>query len=90
MLKQSEESLRKAGVETRNADGTLKEQQALLESALSAWKEYKAGTDANTAAQYLFGRGASEMAPLLKMTGETAQRAKKDMAELNPKNPDLL
>lgn len=81
-LRTNEAGLRAIGVATRDGNGNFLDQRTVLQNALSTMMSYKEGTDRNAAAQMMFGRSASEVYPLLRMTGETAAQAAKDVEEL--------
>jgi hypothetical protein len=74
-LKNNESGINQMGVATRNASGALLSQQEIMKNAATILGEYKAGTDRNEAALYLFGKGAEEASKLLKMNNDTHERA---------------
>ncbi len=75
-LKTNEAGLQAMGVQTRNANGDLKNGQEVMTSAVEALKGYKEGTDRNIAAQTMFGRGGAEVMALMKLTSKTMDEAK--------------
>ncbi len=81
-IKNNEDGVKAMGVQTRNADGSLRNMQDIMVSAIDTLKGYKEGTDRNLAAQTLFGRGAANLGPILKLTSEAMEEAKKKQEEL--------
>ena len=81
-IKNNEDGVKAMGVQTRNADGSLRNMQDIMMSAIDTLKGYKEGTDRNLAAQTLFGRGAANLGPILKLTSEAMEEAKKKQEEL--------
>ena len=74
-VRSNEDALKKMGLETRAAGGGYKDTQTLMQDALKVMMSYKEGTDRNLAAQTLFGRGASEVSGLLRLTAEGMENA---------------
>ena len=74
-LKNNESGINQMGVATRDSSGALLSQQDIMKNAASVLSGYKAGTDRNEAALYLFGKGAEEASKLLKMNNESHERA---------------
>lgn len=81
-IRNNEDGVRAMGVQTRNADGSLRNMQDIMTSAIDTLKGYKEGTDRNLAAQTLFGRGAANLGPLLKLGSAAMEEAKKKQEEL--------
>lgn len=77
-IKSNEEQVNALGVATRDQNGNLLSQQQLMLNAIGSLKEYKEGTDRNIASQFLFGRGAGELANLLRLTKEELQEGTED------------
>ena len=74
-LRTNEQALKNMGVVTRDANGNLKNQEQVMDSALAAMMQYKEGTDRNLAAQAMFGRGADEVTQLLKLNNDVKAEA---------------
>jgi|GEM_PF-4729746 len=81
-VRQNEDTIKKTGMATRDANGQFLNGQQLMVNAISTLKQYKEGTDRNIASQVIFGRGAGDTASLLKLNSESMQRATKDLTEL--------
>lgn len=81
-VRTNEADLKKMGVETRNADGSLKEMDEMMMSAIKVLGQYKEGTDRTIAAQKLFGRGAQEAAQLVKVNANVIEEARKKAEDL--------
>jgi hypothetical protein len=82
-VRTNSETFQKAGVATKDANGNLLSQTEIVNNAIAALGKYKEGTDRNIAAQTMFGRNVGNTTALLRLTGEAAQRAAKDTAELH-------
>lgn len=74
-IRTNEDAVKKMGLETRNADGSLRNMKDLMLDAIKTVNEYKQGTDRAMAAQVLFGRGASDLAGMLNLTKERLEEA---------------
>lgn len=75
-VRTNEAGLRKFGMTTRDANGELLDQKALLQSAVQWTLQYKEGTDRTIASQTAFGRGAGDtVLKLAKMTDATREAA---------------
>ena len=74
-LKINEKGLNQVGVATRDANGALLPQADLLQNAVDAMMEYKAGTDRNSFAMLAFGKSAEDAYALLKLNNQTQQEA---------------
>ena len=81
-IKNNEDGVKAMGVQTRNADGSLRNMQDIMVSAIDTLKNYKEGTDRNLAAQTLFGRGAANLGPILRLTSAAMEEAKAKQEEL--------
>ena len=81
-IKNNEDGVKAMGVQTRNADGSLRNMQDIMVSAIDTLKGYKEGTDRNLAAQTLFGRGAANLGPILRLTSAAMEEAKAKQEEL--------
>jgi len=77
-IKSNEDQVNALGVVTRDQNGNLLSQQQLMLNAISTLNQYKEGTDRNVAAMFLFGRGAGEMANLLRLTKEELKEGADD------------
>lgn len=76
-LQTNEKGMRKFGLETRDADGHLKDQQTLVMEALEVLRSYKEGTDRNIAAQVLFGKGVNASSEMLALNAEKLAETKR-------------
>lgn len=81
-LRNNESSLRAMGLQTRDSNGRLLEQQQLMDNAAKYLLKFKDGTDRNIEAFRLFGREASGVMFLLKMLGVSGDQAKETMKAL--------
>jgi hypothetical protein len=75
-LRTNEQRFRDLGVATRDANGELVKGPALLQNAIAAMQQFKAGTDQDLVSLDLFGRGAREMYGFLDLTAPVVERAK--------------
>lgn len=80
-MKMNEKGINAMGVETRDAQGHFRNLQEIMMSGIEALRGYKEGTDRTMAGQALFGRGAGDVAALLKLSNaelaEGAETAKR-------------
>ncbi len=87
-VRTNEGALNDMGLKTRDAGGNLRDSQSLMLDALAVVNSYKEGTDRNAAAQAIFGKGAEEIVPLLKLNkdvmAEAAVKAKELGLEVGP------
>ena len=74
-LRSNEAGLKQMGVVTRDANGDFQKQPEIMKSAFDALMQYKEGTDRNLASQAMFGRGADEIAKLMKVNGSITEEA---------------
>ena len=81
-IKNNEDGVKAMGLETRNSDGSLRNMKDIMMDAIGVLNGYKAGTDRNLAAQVLFGRGAQNLGPILKLNNDLLEEAKKRQEEL--------
>ena len=81
-VRTNEAGLNAMGIATRGSNGEFLNGKALMDSALDGLKSYKEGTDRNLAAQVAFGRGAGDVAKLLKLNGDIQEEAKQKAAAL--------
>lgn len=72
----------KLGVESRNTDGSLRSMDDLLPEIISGLQGMEDITERNALATEFFGRGASELAPVLGLTAEQTDRAREAAHEL--------
>ncbi len=75
-LKSNEQGLNDLGIVTRDANGQLVDGETLMQNALSAMQQYKVGTDQSLFAITAFGRGAAQIAPLLRLNNEVMAEAR--------------
>jgi hypothetical protein len=81
-LRTNESGLRDMGLQTRDANGHLRDSQALFTEALQLVGSYKAGLDQTTAAQELFGKGVDDVMKLQRLNNAVIDDAKKKNEEL--------
>jgi len=81
-IRTHESSLNDMGIRTRDAGGNLRDMNDIFLDAIAVVNSYTEGTDRNLAAQTAFGRGASANSPILRMTKEGIDEAKKSAQEL--------
>ena len=81
-IRVNEDAVKKMGLATRDADGNYRDTKTLMMDAIAVLNQYKEGTDRNLAAQVLFGRGAANLGPILKLNNEKLEEAKKKQEEL--------
>jgi hypothetical protein len=66
-LKSNEEGLQSMGLQTRDANGHLRDSNTLFTEALGVVGSYKPGLDQTTAAMTLFGKGVDDVMKLQKL-----------------------
>jgi len=81
-VRQNEETIRKTGMATRDANGEFLNGDRLMMNAIATLKNYKEGTDRNIASQVIFGRGAGDIAGFMKLNAASFEQAAKDLKEL--------
>lgn len=81
-LKNNEAGLKAMGLQTRDTAGNLLPMNDLMMGSIEILNGYQQGTDRTLAAQSLFGKGAAEIAPLLKINNDLLEAAKKKQQEL--------
>lgn len=81
-LKSNEEGLRALGLQTRDANGNLRDSRQLFSEALQSVSQYKAGLDQNTYAQTLFGKEIGTVMNLQRLNNEVLEDAKRKNQEL--------
>ena len=81
-IKQNEDKVRALGLETRDANGHLRNMRDLMMDSIKVINGYKEGTDRNLAAMALWGRGATDAAGLLKLNNDVIEAAKQKQEEL--------
>lgn len=74
-VRTNESALNDLGLVTRDAGGHLRNSKDLMLDAIQVLNEYKEGTDRNLAAQVMFGKGAADITPLLKLNKEVMEEA---------------
>jgi hypothetical protein len=81
-LRTNEQAVKDMGLRTRDANGNLRSMSDLIMDSIKILNGYKDGVDRTIAAQRLFGRSAADVMPLLKLTSERLEEAKKKQQEL--------
>ncbi len=79
-MAESSESFQRLGVETRNADGSLRDAKSVLYDVADATAKMKDGTEKVVALQAIFGKSAADLIPTLN-DGSEGLRAMAEMAE---------
>ena len=74
-------ALEELGVKLKDSNGNLLPQQQLMMNAINTLRGYEEGTNRNIASQVIFGRGAGDVASLLKLTNEQMARGAEDAAK---------
>ena len=82
-LKQNEERLNALGLVTRDVTtGALRPQMELFKDAIGVLREYKEGTDRNTAGAEIFGLKGRALQEIMERLGPAMEHAKKKADEL--------
>lgn len=81
-LKTNEAGLQAMGLQTRDANGNLRDSNELYTEALQLVGEYRPGLDQTTAAMTLFGKSVDEVIKLQKLDNEVKEQARKKNEEL--------
>ena len=74
-LRTNEDSLKKLGLVTRDANGEYRNLKELMFDSIGVIKGYKEGTDRALVAQNFFGRGAGDVHTILKLNNEVMAEA---------------
>ena len=82
VLKTNEEGLNSMGLVTRDANGNLRKTADLMLDGIAIVNSYREGTDRNTAAVRIFGRGIEQGSKVLKLNKEVLESTKKEAQEL--------
>ena len=75
-IKKNEAGLQDMGLQTRDANGNLRDSNELFTEALAKVGTYKAGLDQNIAAQTLFGKSVAEVMALQKLNNDVLEKAR--------------
>lgn len=81
-LKSNEKGLQDLGIQTRDANGNLRDSKELFSDALGSVGQYKAGIDQTTYAQTLFGKSIDEVRTLQKLNNDVLAEAARKNREL--------
>lgn len=81
-LRTNEDGLKSMGLQTRDANGNLRDSNTLFQEAVQKVGEYKPGLDQTTAAQTLFGKGVEDVMKLQKLNNQVIEDARKKNEEL--------
>jgi hypothetical protein len=81
-IKSNEAGLQAMGVQTRDANGNLRDSNTLFTEGLRSVGGYKAGLDQNTYAQTIFGKSVSDVMTLQKLNNTVLEEAKRKNEEL--------
>jgi hypothetical protein len=74
-MKTNEDGINAMGIATRNADGSTRDSQAVMQDALKAVQQYKPGLDQAQASMYLFGRSVDDVRALMPLLSQNAEEA---------------
>jgi len=81
-VKANEDALNAMGLATRDSNGELRSTGELMDSAIELLGSYREGTDRNTAALYMFGRGAGDAAQLMRLHSGAVEETKEKLQAL--------
>ncbi|MEY4767345.1 MAG: hypothetical protein RI907_4018 [Pseudomonadota bacterium] len=81
-LRKNEDGLRAMGLETRDANGNLRDSKELFTEALGAVGQYKPGLDQTTAAMTFFGKSVDEAMQLQKLNNSIVDDAREKNRQL--------
>lgn len=81
-LRSNEDGLKAMGLQTRDANGNLRDSNTLFQEAVQTVGEYKPGLDQTTAAQTLFGKGVEDVMKLQKLNNQVIDAAREKNEEL--------
>jgi hypothetical protein len=81
-LKSNEKGMQALGIQTRDANGNLRDSKELFDDALGSVGQYKAGIDQTTYAQTLFGKSIDEVRTLQKLNNDVLAEAARKNREL--------
>lgn len=81
-IKTNEQGLRDMGLQTRDANGNLRESSQLFQEALQTVGQFKPGLDQTTAAMTLFGKGVDDAMKLQKLNNDVLEQARQKNEEL--------
>ncbi len=81
-LRTNEDGLKAMGLQTRDANGNLRDSNTLFQEAVQTVGEYKPGLDQTTAAQTLFGKGVEDVMKLQKLNNQVIDAAREKNEEL--------
>lgn len=90
-LNNNEDSFKKMGIATRDAQGDLLPMQQIISNTASALQEYKAGSDRNVMANQLLGRSYEDVIKLSKINDQTMRDAAQEVEDYNKQlDPELV
>lgn len=81
-LRTNEADLNRLGLTTRDSSGNLRNMRDLMMDTLQVLGEYEEGTSRDIAVQVAFGKGAEEVAGLLKLNNKVLEEARQKQEEL--------
>ena len=84
-LRTNEDSFNRMGVVTRDANGSLKNQQEIFQEALKVIGEYKVGVDRNEAAMTLFGGRVGDLTGLMRLNEEALKEGNEEAEKIGVK-----
>lgn len=80
-IRSNEEAMNAAGLATRDANGNLKDQTTLIMDGIALLRQHAEGTDRNTLAQTLFGKGFQMTTEMINLNQEAMDAAQKKAEE---------
>ncbi len=75
-LKSNEQGMKDLGLQTRDANGNLRDSDTLFNEALQSVGKYKSGLDQNTYAQTLFGKSIDDVMKFQKLNNQVLEEAR--------------
>jgi hypothetical protein len=81
-IKSNEDQLRAMGLQTRDANGNLRDASTLMQEALSDVNEYQRGLDQTTAAMTYFGKSIDDARKLQRLNADVLEEAKQKNEQL--------
>lgn len=81
-LREGEERFNALGIQTRDQNGNLLDAEKIMQNALQAMMNFKAGTDRNLASTEVFAKGWAETSKLLRLTPAIMEEARQKAEDL--------
>lgn len=80
-IKSNEDQMNALGLRTRDTNGNLRDSQEIFFDSIAILNQYKAGTDRNAVAAFLFGRSIKDVQSLMRLTREGIEESTNKMRE---------